>query len=56
MSNDNFLPSSSFKTQTCGGGSWPPIHLLRFAIHKNCKTTCPEVENEILNIVHVQCG
>ena len=33
----------------------PPIHLLRFAIHKNCKTTCPKVENEISNIVHVQC-
>ena len=51
------LPSSSFKTQTCGGGSQCPImHLLRFAIiHKNCKTTCPKVENEISNIVHVQC-
>ena len=24
------------------------------AIHKNCKTTCPKVENEISNIVHVQ--
>ena len=33
----------------------PQIHLLRFAIHKNCKTTCPKVENEISNIVHVQC-
>ena len=33
----------------------PPIHSLHFAIHKNCKTTCPKVENEILNIVHVQC-
>ena len=50
-----FLPSSSFKIQTCGGGSQSPIHLLRFAIHKNCKTTYPKVENEILNIVHVQC-
>ena len=29
-----------------------PIHLLWFAIHKNRKTTCPKVENEILNIVH----
>ena len=28
----------------------PPIHLLHFAIHKKCKTTCPKVENEILNI------
>ena len=34
----------------------PLIHLLRFAIHKNGKTTCPKVENEILNIVHVQCS
>ena len=50
-----FLPSFSFKTQTCGGRSQPPIHLLQFAIHKNCKTTCPKVENEISNIVHVQC-
>ena len=34
----------------------PPImHLLWFAIiRKNCKTTCPKVENEISNIVHVQ--
>ena len=32
----------------------PQIHLLQFAIHKNCKATCPKVENEILNIVHVQ--
>ena len=22
---------------------------------KNCKTTCPKVENEISNVVHVQC-
>ena len=31
-----------------------PIHLLWFAIHKNRKTTCPKVENEISNIVLVQ--
>ena len=28
-----------------------PIHLLRFANHKNCKTTCPKEENEICGIV-----
>ena len=50
-----FLLSSSSKAQTFGGRSQPPIHLLRFAIHKHCKTTCPKVENEILNIVRVQC-
>ena len=50
------MPSSSLKTQTCGGRSQPQIHLLWFAIHKKCKTIqCPKVENEILNIVHVQC-
>ena len=31
------------------------IILLQFAIHKNCKVTGPKVENEIMNIVHVQC-
>ena len=50
-------PSSSFKTQTCGGGCQSPnpfIAICKF--HKNYKTTGPKVENEITNIVHVQCS
>ena len=34
----------------------PQIHLLQFAIHKNCKAAGSKVENEISNIVHVQCS
>ena len=46
-----FLPNSSFKTQR-----WQILAPNPFiVIHKNRKTTGPKVENEIPNIVYVQC-